>query len=186
VAVFVEASNISDVLTMPFRHATHRLTLGFTSMMVPLEWNWSEFSDGAELAVSLVHGLLGKKDLAGLRELASDSLLQELRKADESMHCSDKESWAQPPRLLEVVCMALYSSSAQAGDREGQLPCVRVVPLMRIEEEYHYEGEAKPRKVRRLLKWEFERKIEGSGPLAWQLSQLGDAQWFCHKEQGTS
>eukprot|EP00933_Yihiella_yeosuensis_P040898 TRINITY_DN35301_c0_g1_i1.p1 TRINITY_DN35301_c0_g1~~TRINITY_DN35301_c0_g1_i1.p1 ORF type:complete len:318 (-),score=39.96 TRINITY_DN35301_c0_g1_i1:318-1205(-) len=175
----VKPPDLLDVATMPLRHIAHLTTLGFVTMMVPLEWNWSEFSEGSELAVAAVYDLLGKKDVSDLRNLVTNPLFQEIQQAyqGEGLHSFDDEGWSAPPKLIETVTMSVFSSSAHPGQSEQERSAIRVTPLMKVLEEYHFEGEERPVRIRRLLKWQFERRVGGDGPDAWQISGLGD-QWF--------
>eukprot|EP00931_Biecheleriopsis_adriatica_P054659 TRINITY_DN32187_c0_g1_i2.p1 TRINITY_DN32187_c0_g1~~TRINITY_DN32187_c0_g1_i2.p1 ORF type:complete len:303 (+),score=71.31 TRINITY_DN32187_c0_g1_i2:35-943(+) len=180
IQVVLETRNLLDIMTTPLRHGTHLITLSFVGLMVPLEWSWSDFSDGAEQAVRAVHSLLGEEDFAALRGLLTEQLLQDLRERDTKW--AQAESWSAPPRLIEAEAVAVFSSRAMpANDHEA--PAIRVTPLMKVLEEYHYEGEASPRRMRRLMKWEFERKVESDGPLPWQICSLGQ-QWFVPHQQG--
>lgn len=106
----------------------------------------------------------------------TESLLEEL---EDSKHLIEKESWSEPPKLIEVDTVALFSSRTVAPENKSDAPALRVTPIMKVLEEYSYKDGEKLRRVRRLLKWEFERRIHVDRPAegSWQLCGVGQA-WF--------
>jgi len=176
VKLYLEPTNFVDVATTPLRHLSHSVAINVVNYMLPFEWNWDEFSEGAEQAAKAVHSLLGEQDFSALRGLVTDSLLEELK---ESEHLVEKESWSEPPKLIEVDTVALFSSRTVAPEDKSDAPALRVTPIMKISEEYSYNDGDKSRRVRRLLKWEFERRIHVDRPTegSWQLCGVGQA-WF--------
>jgi len=176
VKLYLEPTNFLDVATTPFRHLSHSVAINVVNYMLPFEWDWNEFSDGAEQAARAVHSLLGEQDFSSLPGLVTDSLLEEL---EGSKHLFEKESWLEPPKLIEVDTVALFSSRSVAPENISDAPALRVTPIMKVLEEYSYKGDEKPRRVGRLLKWEFERRIHADRPAegSWQLCGVGHT-WF--------
>eukprot|EP00930_Biecheleria_cincta_P063622 TRINITY_DN49165_c0_g1_i1.p1 TRINITY_DN49165_c0_g1~~TRINITY_DN49165_c0_g1_i1.p1 ORF type:complete len:229 (-),score=30.82 TRINITY_DN49165_c0_g1_i1:238-924(-) len=176
VQLYLEPTNFLDVATTPLRHLSHSVAINVVNYMLPFEWDWNEFSDGAGQAARAVHSLLGEQDFSALQGLVTNSLLGEL---EGSKHKIEQENWLSPPKLIEVDTVALFSSRSVAPENDTDAPALRVTPMMKVLEEYSYKGSEKPRRFRRLLKWEFERRIHADRPAegSWQLSGVGHT-WF--------
>eukprot|EP00435_Cladocopium_sp_Y103_P034542 s427_g8.t3 len=197
-SVVVTPENFLDVSTLPLRILVHRTAIWFMNFMFPsLELKWSDFSLGAEQAVRAVYEHLASKELEQLRGLVTNSLLQELRK-EGSLHDGKDEKWSEPPRLLEVQVIALFSSRAVPPNEESHCRTMGHILWGEVHEEYHYEGSKEPRRTIRLLKWEFEQRIsQDGGPgdwtgTGWQICSLEKRWWlsrsltcleFCAKSQ---
>lgn len=185
-SVVVTPEIFLDVSTLPLRMLVHRTAIWFMNFMFPsLEWKWSDFSLGAEQAVRAVYGHLASQDLEQLRGLVTNSLLQELRK-EGSLHDGKDENWSEPPRLLEVQVIALFSSRVAPPNEDSELSALVLTPLIKVHEEYQYKGSKEPRRTIRLLKWEFELRIsQDGGPRdwagnGWQICSL-EKRWFLQK-----
>lgn len=174
----VQAVDHLDLLAAPLRHVGHCLTLGFVNLMIPLEWNRIEFLEGSAQAIRSVHEMLGKKDWDGLQELLTADLLEELKKGEGSQS-TEKEGWSDSPKILEANGLSIFRSSVRPPKSENDRPAIIVTPLVQLLEEYRFTEHDEPVKVRRLVKWEFERQLsQDAPPSPWQVSSLGE-KWFC-------
>jgi len=184
--VVVTPENFFDVSTLPLRMLVHRTALWFMNFMIPsLEFNWKDFCRGAEEAVKAVHEHLASGDVNELDGLVTRSLMEELQK-DASPHEADKEEWSQPPRLLDVNVVALFSSRAVPPNEDTDASGIVLTPLVKVHEEYRYKSSEQPRHTIRLLKWEFELRIPTDGMPTdwrgdgWKISSL-EKSWFLRK-----
>lgn len=185
--VCITSEDFFDVSTLPVRAVVHRSALWFMNFMFPqLDLKWGPFAEGAAQAVRCVHELLGKENFEELEGLVTPQLLQELRD-QKGHHGTEKEDWAEPPRLESVAVMALLTSRSL--QEEGAPPGLVITPLIKVTERYLYKGSDKPRGVIRFVKWEFETRIlnEGEGGPAqwgssgWQVRRLEEP-WFMPRE----
>ncbi|CAK0842066.1 unnamed protein product [Prorocentrum cordatum] len=113
------------------------VSLHVVSAFTPLAWSWEDFAVGSAEAVRALHALLGERDHDALRGLLAEPLRRSLLEAGDH----SQEGWARPPSVKSVRPLGVHTATAhEVPAEEGGGAVVRVVPLMRVVEEYAYLG----------------------------------------------
>lgn len=174
---FIEIDVLQQI-ALPVQTLLQKMKLLTVSLITPLDWNSSEFSEGVTQAVRAVHGLLCDQDKEQLRPLLAESLYKELTE-DGSLSPELLQKWQKPPKLQAVKVQGLSAATFEQDTDGGNSGMVRVFPLVRLVEDYSTEKATY--RVSRSAIWGFERHLTRDTASPWKVCNVGE-KWHWEKK----